>query len=159
MFVVIGYDDNHNLWLFFILWLFFTFFPSTSLLLMVSLPLSVKYSMSVNLLNVKLFCAYSKSCPFCWVSPEAKTSDDRTASYTVLFSASHRRPDTANHTHSSISFCPQLLEETKEGRFGLHIRKNFFNVRVVGHWNWLPQRSCGCPTPESIQGQVEWDPG
>ncbi|KAK4817899.1 hypothetical protein QYF61_002283 [Mycteria americana] len=38
----------------------------------------------------------------------------------------------------------------KEGRFRLYIRKTFFTMRVVA------QRSCGCPIPGIVQGQVGW---
>ncbi|GAB0186503.1 hypothetical protein GRJ2_001115600 [Grus japonensis] len=43
----------------------------------------------------------------------------------------------------------------KEGRFRLDVRKKFFPVRVVRHWHRF-QRSCGCPIPGSVQGQVGW---
>ena len=43
----------------------------------------------------------------------------------------------------------------KEGRFRLDMRKNFFKVRMLRHWNRL-RRGCGCPIPGSIQDQAGW---
>jgi len=42
----------------------------------------------------------------------------------------------------------------KEGRFRLDVRKKFFTMRVVKHNSQVAQRSCGCPLPGSVQGQV-----
>jgi len=46
----------------------------------------------------------------------------------------------------------------KEGRFRLDIRKKFFTMRVEGGeaQEQVARRSCGCPLPGSVQGQVGW---
>ncbi|KFV47335.1 hypothetical protein N341_12350, partial [Tyto alba] len=36
----------------------------------------------------------------------------------------------------------------KEGRFRLYIRKKFFPVRLVRHWNMLPLEAVGAPSLE-----------
>jgi len=44
----------------------------------------------------------------------------------------------------------------KEGRFGLDIRKKFFTMRVLKHWNRLPLESVAAPSLEVFKGQVGW---
>ncbi|KFV53814.1 hypothetical protein N341_11641, partial [Tyto alba] len=39
----------------------------------------------------------------------------------------------------------------KEGRFTLHIRKKFFTVRVVKHWNRLPTEVVDAPSLEAFK--------
>ena len=47
----------------------------------------------------------------------------------------------------------------KEGRFRLYIRKKFFTMRAVRHWNRLPREAVDAQhphSPRSIQGQAGW---
>jgi len=34
----------------------------------------------------------------------------------------------------------------KEGRFGLDIRKKFFTMSMIRHWNWLPREALEAPS-------------
>jgi len=34
------------------------------------------------------------------------------------------------------------------------MRKKFFTLRVIRPWAQVAQRSCGCPLPGCVQGQV-----
>jgi len=42
----------------------------------------------------------------------------------------------------------------KEGRFTLDIRKNFFIMQVVKHWNRLPREAVNAPSLEVCQARV-----
>ena len=43
----------------------------------------------------------------------------------------------------------------KEGRFSLDIRKKFFTVRVVRHWNRLPSEVVDAPSLEAFKARLD----
>jgi len=43
----------------------------------------------------------------------------------------------------------------KEGRFRLDIRKNFFTMRVVKHWNRLPREAVAAPSLAGFKARLD----
>ena len=43
----------------------------------------------------------------------------------------------------------------KEGRFRLDIRKKFFTVRVVRHWNRLPKEFVDAPSLDAFKARLD----
>ncbi|KFV44679.1 hypothetical protein N341_07915, partial [Tyto alba] len=43
----------------------------------------------------------------------------------------------------------------KEGKFKLDVRKKFFTVRVVGHWNRMPREAVAAPSLEEFRASLD----
>jgi len=44
----------------------------------------------------------------------------------------------------------------KEGRFRLNVRKKFFTIRVVKHWNGLHRQVAEAPSLETLKATLDW---
>ena len=48
-----------------------------------------------------------------------------------------------------------MASKLKEGRFKLDIRKKYFIVRVMRHWNRLPREAMDAPSLEVFKSRLD----
>ena len=43
----------------------------------------------------------------------------------------------------------------KEGKFRLGVKRRFFTVRLLRHWNWLPSEAVSPPSLETLKVRLD----
>jgi len=96
-----------------------------------------------------------------WTSEFIPETDTKSSSVLVgkhSWEALHNSVVTWSFTHFYCQLVRTLKRrvENKEGRFGLDVGGKFFTNESGEVLAQAAQRSCGCPIPGGVQGQVEW---